>query len=146
MNSISIMLVDDNQTFLKVVWLFLAQYEPRLEVVGAASSGADGLHLARNLEPDVILLDMFLPDENGLEMLPKLRAALPQSKIIVLSLHPLKSYRNALIAAGASACLSKETLYTQLIPTIYSSLDPSSPADPSTAVDPKKPTTDRDSL
>ena len=118
MKAISLLLVDDNPTFLRMAKLFLAQFE-RLEVVGTAAGGKEGLKLALNVRPDIALVDLNMPDLHGLDVIPKMREALPETRIIALTMLDEDGYREASLAAGASEFVSKETMNVDLPLAIY---------------------------
>lgn len=98
--------------------LFLAQFE-RLEVVGTAAGGKEGLKLALNVRPDIALVDLNMPDLHGLDVIPKMREALPETRIIALTMLDEDGYREASLAAGASEFVSKETMNVDLPLAIY---------------------------
>jgi DNA-binding NarL/FixJ family response regulator len=117
MNPIRVMLVDASDRVLRVVAQLLEQHED-LAVVGSARSGREALSLARQLKPDVILLDLEMPDRAGLEVLPKLPASLPATGIVALTLYDVKAYRKWALANGADEFAPKERLLTDLLPAI----------------------------
>ncbi len=114
---IRILLVDDNQTFLRTAGSHLQSFAD-LQVVGAADSAGAALALASELQPHVVLLDLQMPDLPGLELIPQLRARLPWASIVILTLHDLKQYREAALAAGADAFVAKRSLLAELAPAI----------------------------
>ncbi|HSB69450.1 MAG TPA: response regulator transcription factor [Candidatus Methylomirabilis sp.] len=116
---ISVLLVDDNPIFLRILTRFLEE-RSRLEVivVGSADGGEKALAKAPLLKPQVILVDLAIPDIHGLELIPRLRALMPGARIIALTLMDPGSYREAVMAAGADAFVSKATLETDLLPAI----------------------------
>lgn len=114
---IRVLLVDDNASFLAVLTTFLLT-APQLEVVGQALSGEDGLAQAARLQPDLILLDLNLPDMNGLEVARRLGAQLNAPRIIMLTLHNIHEYRLAAQAAGAADFVLKEEVAACLLPSI----------------------------
>lgn len=116
---ISVLLVDDNPIFMRILTRFLeAQSGREVSVVGSADAGRKALTLAPLLRPQVILVDLAMPDIHGLDLIPRLRASLPEGIIIALSLMDPRSYREAVLAAGADAFVSKATLEGDLLPTI----------------------------
>ena len=117
MEPIRVLLVDDNVTFLRIATLFLQQY-PEVSIVGTADGGFAALRQARDLKPQLILLDLVMPDLAGLKVIPLLRAGLPQMGIIALTLHETDGYRQAALAAGADAFVTKRTLSAELLPAI----------------------------
>jgi DNA-binding NarL/FixJ family response regulator len=115
----SVLLVDDNQIFLETLARFLAQRsEGDVAVVGAAQGGRDALAYARRLRPELVLLDLAMPDLSGLAVLPKLRETLPAAILIALTLQDSDEIREAALAAGADAFVSKASLERDLLPTI----------------------------
>jgi DNA-binding NarL/FixJ family response regulator len=116
---LSVLLVDDNPTFLRILTRFLEeQGEDGLRVVGSMVGGRDALAQAQLLKPDVILLDLGMPDVSGLELLAPLREALPDAILIALTLMDPESFRQTALAAGADAFVSKASLEHDLLPTI----------------------------
>ena len=116
---ISVLLVDDNPIFLRILTRFLEE-RSRLEVivVGSADGGEKALVKAPLLKPQVILVDLAIPDIHGLELIPRLRALMPDARIIALTLMDPLSYRDAVMTAGADEFVSKATLETDLLPAI----------------------------
>jgi two-component system response regulator NreC len=116
---ISVLLVDDNPIFLRILTRFLEE-RSRLEVivVGSADGGEKALAKAPLLKPQAILVDLAMPDIHGLDLIPRLRAILPDAIIIALTLMDPNSYRDAVMAVGADGFVSKATLEADLLPTI----------------------------
>ena len=117
MNPISVMLVDDSLFFLNVATQFL-QAQDDLTVVGATEGGQEALARAPRLHPDVVLVDLTMPDLPGLEVIPRLRTMLPAMGIIVLTSHEAEGYRQAALTAGADDFVSKGEMGTRLLPAI----------------------------
>jgi DNA-binding NarL/FixJ family response regulator len=116
---ISVLLVDDNPIFLRILTQFLEAHSGReLRVVVSADGGAKALTLVPSLKPQVILTDLAMPEMFGLDLIPRLRASLPEAIIIALTLMDPGSYRAAVLAAGADAFVAKDTLGRDLLPTI----------------------------
>jgi CheY-like chemotaxis protein len=122
MMSLRVLLVDDNQEFLHSAQQVLAAH-PELEVVGAATSGAQALEQVVVLLPDLILLDLAMPGINGLEAARRIKATTPAVRIIILTLHDDPYYQSAARAAGADGFVSKAVLGRQLFPVIASLFD-----------------------
>jgi two-component system response regulator NreC len=117
MSAVSVLLVDDNPIFLHCAKRFLQKRQDVI-VVGTVSGGKWAINLAQNLKPDVALIDLSMSDLPGLELIPQLRAALPEIGIIALTLFDTDDYREAALAAGADGFVSKNTMNTDLIPAI----------------------------
>jgi DNA-binding NarL/FixJ family response regulator len=114
---VSILLVDDNPTFRRLAARFL-QTLPDVEVAGTATGGLDGLAQAESLRPDMILVDLHMPDLDGLSLIPRLRELLPQAGIIALTLLDSSAFRPLTLAAGADEFVDKAMMGTDLFPAI----------------------------
>jgi DNA-binding NarL/FixJ family response regulator len=119
MAPISLLLVDDSASFLSIVTRFLQEHNHgEVVVVGTAHGGREALAQARDLRPQVILIDLSMPDLPGLEAIPRLRAMLPEVGIIALTLWHANGYREAALAAGADDLVSKFAVNSDLLPAI----------------------------
>jgi DNA-binding NarL/FixJ family response regulator len=117
-NPVRILLVDDSPYFLEAARDFLHLQET-LEVAGTATDGQEALEQARQLQPDVILLDLNLGTQSGLGMIPVFKKHMPNAKIIVLTIMADDPYRAAAIQAGADAFVHKAEMSKTLISTIF---------------------------
>jgi DNA-binding NarL/FixJ family response regulator len=115
--AVTILIVDDNAQFRVLLREIVAE-EPDLHVVGEAADGAEAMRLALELRPDILLLDLGMPQVNGLEVLRWSKAEHPEIKVIIVTVHTEDAYRQAAEASGADAFLLKKTLVTLLLPTI----------------------------
>jgi DNA-binding NarL/FixJ family response regulator len=117
--ALSVLLVDDNPHFLRVLDRFLATFgDDAVRVVGSVVGGRDAVAQAAWLRPDVILLDLKMPDVPGLQLLPELRRMLPEAILVALTLMESDEFREDALAAGADAFVSKASLESDLIPAI----------------------------
>lgn len=116
-----VLLIDDNQTFLTHARRFL-EYQPGLQVVGAYSSPLKALTDMVRLKPDVCLLDISMPECNGLRLISKIRRHVPSARIVMLSSHDDESYRAASLEIGAHAFVSKTAMDEDLLQAISSVL------------------------
>ncbi|MHB8731723.1 MAG: response regulator [bacterium] len=116
---IRVLLADDHAIVREGVKRILAG-EPDIEVVGEASDGAEAVALARQLRPTVAVLDISMPRLDGIEATRQIRAALPETHTIALTMHADDSYVFQLIKAGASACVLKHDAAPDLIEAIRS--------------------------
>lgn len=114
---ITVMLVDDNSTFLNIATRFLQEHDD-VVVVSTATGGKEALAKAQDLHPQVILLDLAMPDLPGLKAIPRLRAEVPEARIIALTMLDTDSYREAALRAGAEEFVAKATMSTDLVPAI----------------------------
>jgi DNA-binding response OmpR family regulator len=117
MDSISVMLVDDNPTFLRVATQFLEAHKG-VNVVGTANGGEEALTIAETERPQVVLIDLAMPDLPGLKAIPRLREMLPDAGIIALTVMNTKSFREAALSVGANIFLPKAHMRTDLLPAI----------------------------
>jgi len=117
--TLSVLLVDDNRTFLRILTGFLSEYgEGALRVVGSVEGGRDAVAEAERLQPDVILVDLKMPDVPGLQLLPQLHRTLPDAILIALTHMDADECRGDALAAGAEAFVSKASLECDLLPAI----------------------------
>ena len=117
MNPIRLLLVDDSEIFLEAICAFLARHR-QFEVVGLAQDGASALRLAHQMQPDLVLLDISLENECGLDLIPGLRQINPHLAIIILTLLGEELYKKYALLAGADAYLTKTNLASELLPNI----------------------------
>jgi DNA-binding NarL/FixJ family response regulator len=111
------LLVDDNKTFLAAVRNFLLMV-PDIEIVGEAHDGWSAVEMSRKLNPDLVLLDIVMPEMNGLEVAQALNDSLPPPRIVFLSMHDSESYRTAARELGAFGYVGKGDFVADLIPII----------------------------
>jgi DNA-binding NarL/FixJ family response regulator len=115
--AVTVLIVDDNAQFRVLLREIVAE-EPALHVVGEAADGAEAMRLAQELRPDIMLLDLGMPQVNGLEVLRWSKAEHPEIKVIIVTVHTEDAYRQAAEASGADAFLLKRTLGADLLPTL----------------------------
>lgn len=114
---VTILIVDDDQGFREMVKRLLER-EPEVSVVGEAGDGEEAVHRARELRPDVILMDIAMPRVDGLEATRRIKAERPETKVLILTIHNEEAYRRAAQASGADVFLPKKTLMADLLPAI----------------------------
>ena len=115
--TIRVLLVDDHRMVREALCEVLRKI-PDVEVAGEAGSAAEALELARHLTPDVIVLDIRLPDVNGIEVAARLRDAGSAAKIVALSAFADKRFVTAMLRSGASAFVTKSAAGTELVRAI----------------------------
>ncbi|MCX7682596.1 MAG: response regulator transcription factor, partial [Anaerolineae bacterium] len=118
MEPISVMLVDDNPSFLNAAVQFLEACCEEVTVVASCSSGQEALEKARELRPHIILLDMMMPGISGLSIIGPLKQSFPDTAIIALTVMEAPNFRKAALAAGADAFVPKSAMHMDLLPTI----------------------------
>ena len=104
---VRILLVEDNQVFRDALELLLGM-RADVEVVAAVADGTDALPAAARHRPDVVLMDYRLPGMDGVQATAALREAHPEVAVVVLTASANSREIDALYAAGASACLTKD--------------------------------------
>ena len=104
---IRIVIVDDHAIVRAGLKQFLVE-QPDLEVVGEASNGREALDLVRKGGLDVIVMDLSMPDQNGVDALAAIKARAPDLPVLILSGYPEAHYATNLLRQGASGYLNKE--------------------------------------
>lgn len=112
-----VVLIDDH-TVLRDGLKMLLSLEPDLEVVGEGGSGREGIKVAEATRPNVVVTDVGLPDVDGVEVTQRLRERLPETRVLVLTVHDEDHYVFTLIQAGASGYLLKNAAGTDLVNAI----------------------------
>jgi DNA-binding NarL/FixJ family response regulator len=114
MRKISILLVDDHKLMLQGLRALLLA-EPDIEILGEAENGREAVRMTAKLNPDIVVMDIAMPQLNGLEATRQIRKKMPLAKVLVLSSYGEIEYVRQLIDAGAVGYLTKETLANDLI-------------------------------
>jgi two-component system NarL family response regulator len=115
--STRVLLVEDHRMVREALREVLTKV-PDIEVVGEAGDAHDGLEQARTLTPDVIVLDIRLPDLNGIEMAARLRDSGSTAKILALSAFSDKRFVTEMLRSGASGYVTKSAAGTELVSAI----------------------------
>jgi DNA-binding NarL/FixJ family response regulator len=115
--SIRVLIVDDHAVVRSGLRLLL-DAEEDLEPVGEAGSARDAVFQARALKPDVILLDIVMPEQTGLDVLPQLKHESPDVQVLILSMQDEPRYVREAFAAGASGYVLKEAADTEVVAAV----------------------------
>jgi DNA-binding NarL/FixJ family response regulator len=115
---LKILLVDDQKIITESLSAYLTNYADDLLIVGIANNGIEAVNMASERRPDIILMDVLMPEMNGIEAVTAIKAKNTDVKIIMLSTYDDDEYVRASILAGASGYLMKDTSPTELISAI----------------------------
>jgi two-component system nitrate/nitrite response regulator NarL len=114
---IKLLLVDDHPVVRKGIVSCLSQQE-HLQIIGEAADGREALRKARELIPDIILMDIDMPHMNGLAVTELLRKELPKVKVLVLSMHSNTDFVLRIIQSGARGYILKDATTDELVKAI----------------------------
>ena len=117
MKNINVLMLDNNERFLEIARQFLSEQD-FIKDIYATVSDAEACRITAEKQPHVILLDVLMPGQNGISLIPKIREKSPDSKIIMLTLWDLNGYRDSALEAGADDFVAKKTMTETLIPAI----------------------------
>jgi len=116
---IRVLLADDH-TILRAGLKMMLSVQPDIEIVGEASDGRQAIAEAQRVQPDVILMDITMPELNGIEATRQVKKLLPETRVLVLTMHENEEYLFQVLRAGASGYILKEAADTELISAIRS--------------------------
>jgi len=114
MNPIRVMIVDDHEIVREGLQILLAE-EAEFEVIGTAGNGATALALAQQLNPDVILMDLVMPDLDGIEVTRRILGSNPSARVLILTTFAEDQRVRDAIRAGATGYLLKDVLKADLL-------------------------------
>ncbi len=122
MSRIKLMLVDDH-AIVRAGLRMLLQAQSDMEIVGEVEEGRAAIAQARELQPDIVLMDISLPDIDGFEATRQIKRALPNVSVLALTMHESDEYFFKMLQAGASGYVPKKAAPTDLVSairTVYS--------------------------
>jgi len=119
MNPIRVLLVDDNPDFIMALGRFLSS-DVLIDVIGNVSSAKEALEKTSYLNPDLVIMDLAMPEMNGLEATRKIKTLKHPPQVIILTLHENKEYRYASKSVAADGFVVKSELGVELLPLIHS--------------------------
>jgi two-component system, NarL family, response regulator NreC len=114
---IRILLADDHALVRQGLGMILGA-QPDMEIVGQAGNGNEAVALAEKLKPDVIVMDVAMPELNGIEATRRLAASLPRTRVLALSMHKDSVYVREILRAGARGYLLKDSGDADLIAAV----------------------------
>ncbi|MEO7002549.1 MAG: response regulator transcription factor [Ktedonobacterales bacterium] len=114
---IRVLLADDH-TILRAGLRMMLNAQPDIEVIGEASDGRQTINEAQRLQPDVILMDITMPECNGIEATRQVKRLVPETRVLALTMHENEEYLFQMLRAGAAGYILKEAADTELISAI----------------------------
>ena len=106
MAKIHLLLVDDHEV-IRTGLRMLLENQPDMEIIGEASTGRQAIELAKTLSPDVIIMDITLPDLSGIEATRQIKQEVPKTAIVALTIHEDEQYFFEMLQAGAAGYVPK---------------------------------------
>jgi len=111
--TVRILIADDHQVVRDGLKALL-DIPPRFQVIGTACDGREAFVLARKLNPDVVIIDIAMPELNGMDATKRMLAEMPALRIIALSMHSDKRYISGMLQAGALGYVRKESAFEEI--------------------------------
>ncbi len=115
----SVLIVDDHPLFREGIKSLIGRHAG-FEVVGEAENGKQGIKKAKKLRPDLVIMDLSLPDQSGIDVTRRIRGMLPETRIMILSMHSKIDYITKAFQAGACGYVVKESAAERLVECLKS--------------------------
>ncbi|OPY12869.1 MAG: Oxygen regulatory protein NreC [Syntrophus sp. PtaB.Bin001] len=119
--SINVLLADDHKIVRDGLRILIEARN--MNVVAEAENGQKAINLARELHPNIVIMDISMPDMNGIDATRKIISELPETKVIALSMHADRHFVTGMLEAGASGYLLKDCAFEELVNAIHTVLD-----------------------
>lgn len=117
MEKITILIADDH-TLVRETWSFILNTDARFNVVAESGSGEDAVEMAKQLRPNIVIMDINLPGINGIEATQLIRKYSPNSKILGVSLHTQPTYARKMMQKGAMGYVTKNSSREEMFKAI----------------------------
>ena len=117
MSKISVLLVEDHHVVRKGI-SYLLSLDEDIDIVGEADDGNEGIKMVKDLRPDIAILDITMPNLNGIDAIRRIRKSVPKTKVIILTMHSREQYIRQALQEGASGYLLKESTQEELVNAI----------------------------
>ena len=115
------LIVDDNASFRGIIRDTLNALFPSM-AIQEASEGSEAIQKVASFQPQVIFMDIRLPDENGLDLTKRIKASHPDTKVIIMTAYDAVEYREAATRFGAQGYFAKDALSTEQLEALIKSL------------------------
>lgn len=112
-----ILLADNHKLFAEGLRTMLSK-QPGTEIVGEANNGRMAVRLAHELSPDLVIMDIGMPELNGMDATRQIRTELPRTKVLAVSMHADRQYVAGMLSAGASGYVVKDSAFAELAQAI----------------------------
>ena len=122
--AITILAVDDDRSFRGILGSLLSQ-DSGVDLIGEAENGEEAVRVSRELQPDVVLMDITMPRVNGFDATRKIKSDRPETKVIMLTIYSNDYYERVAIESGADGFIPKKRLSSELLPAIRGLMEPS---------------------
>jgi DNA-binding NarL/FixJ family response regulator len=117
MEKITILLVDDHK-LIRESWSFILNNDPRFMVIGETSSGDEAIKMAKNIRPNIVLMDVNMTPLNGFDATTQIRKFSPGSKVIGVSMHSMPAYAKRMLQIGAMGYVTKNSSKDEMFEAI----------------------------
>jgi DNA-binding NarL/FixJ family response regulator len=117
MEKITILLVDDHK-LIRESWSFILNSDPRFLVIGETSNGDEAVEIAKNIRPNIVLMDVNMTPVNGFDATKQIRKYSPGSKVIGISMHTMPAYARRMLQMGAMGYVTKNSSKDEMIAAI----------------------------
>jgi two-component system response regulator NreC len=112
-----VLLADDHAILREGIRMVL-DAQPGITVVGEAEDGRQALEMVEALEPDVVVMDIAMPNMNGAEATRQIKRRFPHTRVVILTMHENQQYLMQIVNAGATACVLKRSAGTELVTAV----------------------------
>jgi len=117
MKKSSIIIIDDHK-LIREMWVRLFAGNSKVEITGEGATLQEAIEMVTNHKPDIVLLDINLPDASGLDAVPLIRKSSPGTRIIAVSMHDQPAYAKKMLQLGAKAYVTKNSQYDEMLKAV----------------------------